>query len=153
VDETYLGEQAPEGMQAAQNIATLKQQVQQTIQQTPTIAKLTKEIQIEKGKRVYMQNCAMCHQLDGNGLPQVFPPLAQSDYLMADKTRSIGVVLRGLSGPVTVNGHMYNGMMPPQVLLNNEQVADVLTFIRNSWGNEGEAIAVEEVRVFREERN
>jgi nitrite reductase (NO-forming) len=153
VDETYLGAQAPEGRQAAQKIATLEQQVQQTIKQTPTIARLTKEIQIEKGKRVYMQHCAMCHQLDGNGLPQVFPPLAQSDYLMADKTRSIGVVLRGLSGPVTVNGHLYNGVMPPQVLLSNEQVADVLTFVRNSWGNDSEAVAAEEVRVFREERN
>ena len=153
VDETYLGQQAPEGTQAAQKIATLEQQVQQTIKQTPTIARLTKEIQIEKGKRVYLQNCAMCHQPDGNGLPQVFPPLAQSDYLMADKTRSIGVVLRGLSGPVTVNGHLYNGVMPPQVLLSNEQVADVLTFVRNSWGNDGEAITTEEVQVFREERN
>jgi nitrite reductase (NO-forming) len=153
VDETYLGEQAPEGRQAAQKIAALEQQVQQTIQQTPTIARLTKEIQIEKGKRVYLQHCAMCHQPDGNGLPQVFPPLARSDYLMADKTRSIGVVLRGLSGPVTVNGHMYNGVMPPQVLLSNEQVADVLTFVRNSWSNDGEAVAADEVRVLREERH
>jgi nitrite reductase (NO-forming) len=153
VDETYLGEQAPEGIQAAERIATLEQQVQQTIKQTPAIAKLTKEIQVERGKRVYMQNCAMCHQLDGTGLPQVFPPLAQSDYLMADKTRSIGVVLRGLSGPITVNGQPFNGVMPPQVVLSNEQIADVLTFIRNSWGNAGEAVSVDEVRVFREERS
>jgi nitrite reductase (NO-forming) len=95
----------------------------------------------------------MCHQLDGTGLPQVFPPLAQSDYLMADKTRSIGVVLRGLSGPITVNGQPFNGVMPPQVVLSNEQIADVLTFIRNSWGNAGEAVSVDEVRVFREERS
>jgi nitrite reductase (NO-forming) len=153
VDESYLGEQAPAGTQAAQKIAALEQQVQQTIKQTPTIVKLTKELQIEKGKRVYMQNCAMCHQLDGRGLPQVFPPLAQSDFLLADKTRSIGIVLRGLSGPVTVNGQQFNGVMPPQELLSNEQIADVLTFIRNSWGNEGEAVSAEEVRVLREERS
>jgi nitrite reductase (NO-forming) len=152
VDETYLGEQASEGTQAAQKIAALEQQVQQTIKQTPTIARLTKEIQIEKGKRVFLQHCAMCHQPDGKGLPQVFPPLAQSDYLMADKTRSIGVVLRGLSGAVAVNGQTYNGVMPPQVQLSNEQVADVLTFIRNSWGNAGEEVSAEEVNVVREER-
>jgi nitrite reductase (NO-forming) len=153
VDETYLGEQAPEGTQAAQKIAVLEQQVQQTIKQTPTIAKLTKELQIEKGKRVFLQHCSMCHQPDGKGLPQVFPPLAQSDYLMADKTRSIGIVLRGLSGSVTVNGQTYNGAMPPQVQLSNEQVADVLTFIRNSWGNAGEEVSAEEVNVVRAERS
>jgi nitrite reductase (NO-forming) len=153
VDETYLGEQAPEGTQAAERIATLAQQVQETIKQTPAIAKLTKELQIERGKRVYMQNCAMCHQLDGKGLSQVFPPLAQSDFLMADTTRSIGVVLRGLSGPITVNGLAFNGVMPPQAVLSNEQIADVLTFIRNNWGNAGEAVSAEEVRALRDERS
>jgi nitrite reductase (NO-forming) len=151
VDETYLGEQAPAGTQAAQKIAALEQQRQQTIQQTPAIAKLTREIQIEKGKRVYMQNCAMCHQADGKGLAAVFPPLAQADYLMADKTRSVGLVLRGLSGPITVNGQVYNGVMPPQSVLSNEQLADVLTFVRNTWGNEGEAVTADEVRSVREE--
>jgi nitrite reductase (NO-forming) len=95
VDESYLGAQAPEGRKAAQCIVSLEQQVEETMRQTPAIAKLSKELQIEKGKRVYMQACSMCHQEHGKGLPLVFPPLAQSDYLMADKTRSIGVVLRG----------------------------------------------------------
>ena len=151
MDETYLGEQAPEGTQAAQKIATLEQQVQQTIKQTPTIARLTKEIQIEKGKRVYLQNCAMCHQPDGNGLPQVFPPLAHSDYLMADKARRLSWCSRAV-GTGHRNGHMYNGVMPPQVLLNNEQVADVLTFVVTVGAIRG-GRAVEEVRVLREERN
>jgi nitrite reductase (NO-forming) len=152
VDESYLGAQAPEGRKAAQRIASLQQQVEETMRQTPAIAKLSKELQIEKGKRVYMQACSMCHQEHGKGLPQVFPPLAQSDYLMADKTRSIGVVLRGLSGLVTVNGHTYNGVMPPQVQLSDDQVANVLTFIMNSWGNQGDSISVEEVKVVREDQ-
>ncbi len=152
VDETYLGEQAPAGMQAAQKIAALEQQVQQTIKQTPAIARLSKEIQVEKGKRVYMQHCSMCHQADGKGLPTVFPPLAQADYLMADKIRSVGVVLRGLSGSVAVNGQAYNGVMPPQLVLSNDQIADVLTFVRNTWGNAGEAVTADEVRSVREER-
>lgn len=152
VDETYLGEQAPAGMQAAQKIAALEQQVQQTIKQTPAIARLSKEIQVEKGKRVYMQHCSMCHQADGKGLPTIFPPLAQADYLMADKIRSVGVVLRGLSGSVAVNGQAYNGVMPPQLVLSNDQIADVLTFVRNTWGNAGEAVTADEVRSVREER-
>jgi nitrite reductase (NO-forming) len=153
VDETYLGEQAPEGSEAAQKIASLAEKVQETMRQTPAIAQLTQEIQIEKGKRVFLQNCAMCHQADGKGLPNVFPPLAQSDYLMADKQRSIGAVLRGLSGPITVNGQRYDGVMPPQVTLNDEQIAHVLTFIRNSWGNKGDGVSIEEVRAVREEQS
>ncbi len=152
VDESYLGEQAPEGRKAARRIASLEQKVEETIRQTPAIAKLSKELQVEKGKRVYMQNCSMCHQATGNGLPQVFPPLAKSDYLMADKTRNIGVVLRGLSGPVTVNGHTYNGVMPPQVQLSDDQIANVLTFIMNSWGNQGDTVSTEEVKAVREDR-
>jgi nitrite reductase (NO-forming) len=153
VDETYLGKQAPEGSEAAQKIVALEEKVQETIRQTPAIARLTQEIQIEKGKRVYLQNCAMCHQADGKGLPNVFPPLAQSDFLMADKTRSVGIVLRGLSGPITVNGQRYDGVMPPQVTLNDEQIAHVLTFIRNTWGNTGDAVTVEEVKAIREDRS
>jgi nitrite reductase (NO-forming) len=153
VDETYLGEQAPEGSEAAQTITALEQQVQETIEQTPTIVRLTQKLHIEKGKRVYLQNCAMCHQADGKGLPNVFPPLAQSDFLMADKPRSIGVVLRGLTGPITVNGQRYNGVMPPQVTLNDEQIANVLTFIRNSWGNQGDGVTIEDVRAVREEQS
>jgi mono/diheme cytochrome c family protein len=72
---------------------------------------------------------------------------------MADKPRSIGVVLRGLSGPITVNGQRYNGVMPPQVTLDDEQIANVLTFVRNSWGNTGELVTAEDVRAVREEQN
>jgi nitrite reductase (NO-forming) len=152
VDETYLGEQAPEGYAAAQRIATLEKQVEETIKQTPAIATMTKELQMEKGKLVFMQNCSMCHQLDGKGLPGVFPPLAQSDFLMADKDRSVRIALRGLSGPITVNGATYDNLMP-QLPLTDEQVANVLTFIRNSWGNQGDAISLEEVKQVRESTN
>ncbi|MBI3963264.1 MAG: c-type cytochrome [Deinococcus sp.] len=127
VDATYLGEQAPEGYAAAQKIVALEKKVEETIKQTPAIATMTKEIQVERGKRVFMQTCAVCHQENGQGLPQVFPPLASSDFLMADKARSIRIVLRGLSGPITVNGTTYDSLMPPAVQLTNEQVAHVLT--------------------------
>ncbi len=151
VDETYLGEQAPEGHAAAQRIATLEKKVEETIKQTPAIATMTKEIQVEKGKLVFMQTCAVCHQTHGQGLPQVFPPLAGSDFLMADKARSIRIVLRGTSGPITVNGTTYDSVMPPVVQLTDEQVAHVLTYVRNSWGNMGEAVSPDEVRLVRED--
>lgn len=153
VDAVYLGEQAPEGVAAAQKIATLEQQIEETIKQTPAIATLSKEVQMEKGKRVYLQTCAVCHQAEGEGLPNVFPPLAKADFLMADKLRNINIVLRGLSGPITVNGQKFDGIMPPQPTLSDEQVANVLTFVRNSWGNEGEAVSSSEVKHIREERN
>jgi nitrite reductase (NO-forming) len=153
VDETYLGEQAPEGYTAAQRIATLEKKVEEAIKQTPTIVTMTKEIQVEKGKLVFMQTCAVCHQTNGQGLPQVFPPLAGSDFLMADKARSIRIVLRGTSGPVMVNGIKYDSVMPPVVQLTDEQVANVLTYVRNSWGNTGEAVSADEVRLERENHN
>ena len=104
-----------------------------------------RRIQIEKGKRVYMQTCFACHQPTGLGLPGVFPPLAKSDFLLEDKDRSIRSVVKGLSGPITVSGKPFNGVMPP-VALNDEQVANVLTYVRNSWGNTADPISVDEVR-------
>src|SRR5215470_13439431 len=152
IDETYHGEQAPQGSEATQRIATLGKKVEETIRQTPAIVAMTKELQMEKGKLVFMQNCSMCHQLDGKGLPGVFPPLAQSDFLMADKDRSVRIALRGLSGSITVNGATYDNLMP-QLPLTDEQVANVLTFIRNSWGNQGDVVSLEEVKQIRESTN
>jgi nitrite reductase (NO-forming) len=151
VDAIYLGEHAPEGHAAAQRIATLEKQVEETIKQTPALATMTKELQMEKGKLVFMQICAVCHQTQGQGLPNVFPPLAGSDFLMTDKTRSIGIVLRGISGPIVVNGTKYDSVMPPVVQLTDEQVANVLTYVRNSWDNTGDVVSPDEVRLVREE--
>lgn len=100
---------------------------------------------MKRGERVYAQNCAACHQVDGQGVPHAFPPLANSDYLMADKQRSIDIVLQGLSGPITVNGVKYDGIMPA-LRLGDADVASVLTYIRNSFGNSGDPITIEEVK-------
>jgi len=75
----------------------------------------------------------------------VFPPLAKSDYMMADKKRAIKQVLNGSSGPMMVNGKMYNSVMPAQ-MLNEQEVAMVLSFVMNSWGNQGEMVSEEEVK-------
>ena len=105
---------------------------------------------MERGKKVYNAVCIACHQANGQGVPTLFPPLAKSDYLMADKARSIRIVLKGQSGPITVNGKPYNQVMPPQPL-KAPHVADVLTYVRNSWGNSGDAVTVAEVEAVAKE--
>lgn len=98
-----------------------------------------------KGEEVYKQACQACHQANGEGLPNTFPPLAKSDYLLADKTRAINQVIKGSSGEITVNGLKFNSTMPPPNL-TDEQVADVLNYVLHSWGNNGPVIITEEVK-------
>ncbi len=103
-----------------------------------------------RGEATFLGVCATCHQRDGAGMASVFPPLANSDYLMADRERSIRIVLAGLSGPVTVNGVPFNGAMPTFSNLTDHEVADVLTHVRSHYGNSGDAITDDEVRAVRE---
>lgn len=102
----------------------------------------------EAGAAAYQANCAACHQLKGEGIANAFPPLAKSDFLMKDKKRAIGVVVNGLTGNVNVNGNIYNGVMPA-LGLSDEDVANVLTFVRNSWGNKSDLVTVKEVKAVR----
>lgn len=103
---------------------------------------------LKDGNRLYKQNCMSCHMANGEGIPNAFPPLAKSDYLMKDKERAISVVLNGLEGPVTVNGVTYNSVMP-KLNLDDEQIASIVTYIMNSWGNKGELITIEDVKKVR----
>ena len=100
---------------------------------------LTKDQQVKAGEVLFKGTCSACHQDTGAGIPSVFPPLAKSDFLLADRKRAIGIVLNGLTGPVTVNGANYNAVMPPMSQLNDDEVANILTFALNSWGNSGGA--------------
>jgi nitrite reductase (NO-forming) len=106
---------------------------------------LTKDEQIAAGHEVFAKTCAACHQPTGQGIPSVFPPLAGSDFLMADKERSVGIVLGGLNGPVTVNGKDFVGVMPSHAFLSDDDVANVLTFVRSAWGNQGDAVTKDDV--------
>ncbi len=90
--------------------------------------------QLEFGKQIYGQTCIACHQAEGQGIANAFPPLAKSDYLNANVDRAIGAVLHGLSGEITVNGVKYNSIMTKQ-MISQEEVANVLTYVYNSWGN------------------
>lgn len=96
---------------------------------------------MERGKGVYDGNglCTVCHMPKGEGMAGAFPPLAKSDYLMADLDRSIKIIIEGLSGEIEVNGLKYNGAMQPSGL-DDKDIADVLNYVRNSWGNKGKMV-------------
>lgn len=100
---------------------------------------------MEAGKKVYDQYCIVCHQADGAGVPNAFPPLIQTDWVLGDKDRLIGVVLNGLTGEIEVNGETYNSAMTAHDFLSDQEVADVITYVRSSFGNEGGPVSAEEV--------
>lgn len=105
---------------------------------------------IERGQEVYATNCMNCHMVDGNGTPDVFPPLNKSDYLKKPVKTLINVVLQGQNGEVTVNGKKYNVEMPAQNYLTDEQIADALNYSRNSWSNKNPvAITPAQVKALR----
>lgn len=101
-----------------------------------------------RGKELYAKHCFACHQLGGQGIPGVFPPLAKSDFLTNDLARSVRAVCEGLNGEIVVNGRKYNGAMPATIL-DDEGVAAVFTYTLNSWGNPGGEVTVEQVREIR----
>ena len=111
----------------------------------------TKQEQLTFGKQKYEAVCAACHQLNGEGIPNAFPPLARSDYLNADKKRAIRTVLHGLQGVVTVNGKQFNSVMP-KLDLSDEDVANILTYVYGSWGNAGHQVTPQEVKSLRAEK-
>jgi nitrite reductase (NO-forming) len=106
---------------------------------------LTLEQQVAAGRALYNGTCSVCHQDSGVGIPNVFPPLAGSDFLKGDRKRLIGVPLNGLSGAVTVNGAAFNSVMPPMSQLNDDEVANILTFVLNNWNNPGGRVSAAEV--------
>ena len=113
-------------------------------------ASVSLEDRIAHGKTLFATNCSACHQAEGQGLKGAFPPLAGSDYLAQDGGMvAVTAILNGLSGPITVNGVEYNAVMPPVSYLSDSEVADVVTFVLNSWGNQGGEIASAEVAAAR----
>ncbi|MEL7530681.1 MAG: cytochrome c [Bacteroidota bacterium] len=103
-----------------------------------------------RGEEVYMDYCIACHMTTGEGVEGVFPPLANSDYLLADVERAIRVVKYGQMGPITVNEVEYNSAMPSPGL-DDDEIADVLTFVLNAWGNDyGKLVTEEQVAAVEE---
>ncbi|MBO9541830.1 cytochrome c [bacterium] len=102
-----------------------------------------------KGEKVYAANCASCHQANGEGMPNVFPPLAGGEIPNGDAAEHIKTVLKGKSGPITVKGKQYNGAMPPFSQLTDEDIAAVVTYERTTWGNKGGAVSPDQVKALR----
>ncbi len=112
-------------------------------------ASISLEERIAKGKTLFSTNCSACHQAEGQGLKGAFPPLAGSDKLQEGGMFAVTAVLNGLSGPITVNGVDYNGVMPALAYLNDRDVADIVTFVMNSWGNPGGEVNAAQVAAAR----
>ncbi|GAB4018952.1 c-type cytochrome [Spirosoma koreense] len=99
---------------------------------------------ITEGILVYKNNCANCHQEKGEGLSALYPPIAKSDFLK-HKNTVICLIRYGQQGPIVVNGRPYNRPMPPQPQLSDLEVAELVTYIYNEWGNEKKLTGVKEV--------
>ena len=100
---------------------------------------------LKAGEEVYKVACIACHQVTGEGMTGAFPPLAKSDYLLSNPERAVGIVVRGLTGEVKVNNQTYNSVMPAMTQLSDQQIADVITYALNTWGNKGGSIPAERV--------
>jgi nitrite reductase (NO-forming) len=135
LDEVYLGDES---------VAT-------SLKATPGVTAAPAAVD---GRALYLANCAMCHQLEGQGIPGAFPPLAASDYLarISNQARAepVEFVLRGKTGKLTVNGVEYNGVMTPVAGLDDEKLATLLTYVSNAWGNKAPAYTAAEVKKYRE---
>ncbi|MBW2275322.1 MAG: nitrite reductase, copper-containing [Deltaproteobacteria bacterium] len=122
VDEVYLAEKSKKALKAIEGVDPKDKSL---------------DARIARGKAVYQGTCSTCHQANGEGIASVFPPLSRSDYLLENTTRAIRIVIAGKTGIIEVNGESYNGVMPPLGNFTDHEIADVLTYVLNSFGNPG----------------
>lgn len=104
---------------------------------------------ITRGNTVYTQYCLTCHQVDGSGVPNLNPPLIQTKWTLGPKTILIEQVLKGSSGKVEIDGETFHNTMPPLAKLTDQQIADVLTYVRNNFGNKASIVTPAEVKAVR----
>jgi mono/diheme cytochrome c family protein len=103
---------------------------------------------IKRGKQVYLEQCLACHQADATGVPNMNPPLIKTKYVLGDKATLIKIVLNGMK-QVKIGDDDYTGVMAPHPELTDQQIADVLTYVRNSFGNKATAVTVAQVKPIR----
>lgn len=108
---------------------------------------------MERGLKVYKTHCLACHQMTGDGIKGIYPPLFENETVTGDKSRLIEIILTGMSGEIEVKGIKYNQVMIPHNFLTDKEIADVLTFIRNSFDNQAEAVYADEVQKIRKQLN
>jgi nitrite reductase (NO-forming) len=138
VDAVYLGDRAQPSLAAVEKATAAE-----------STGALTVEDQVKAGEALFAGTCSTCHQAQGQGMEGVFPPLAKSDYIAGDPKRVPTAILHGLVGKVTVNGKEYNSNMPPMNQLTDDEVANISTYVLNSWGNPGGRVTKEEAAAIR----
>ena len=107
------------------------------------------QVSVNRGKTVYLTYCLPCHKADGSGVPNLNPPLIKSKGVQGDKATLITMVLKGSSGKVEIDGETFKNTMPAQLHLSDQQIADVLTYVRNSFDNKADAVTPAEVKELR----
>ncbi len=105
-----------------------------------------------QGKAVYAQYCLTCHQADGSGVPGMHPPLTTGSWVGNDSKELIALMMKGLSGKIEVNGEVYKNFMPSHAQLTDEQLADVLSYVRSSFGNNFDPVTPDMVKKVRSGR-
>ena len=105
--------------------------------------------QMKRGAAVYARTCIACHQPTGKGLPPVFPSISETPIVVGNPELPIKFILQGLMGPITVGGMTFNSMMPPVPGVNDQDIADVLTYVRQSFGNKGNPVSADQVKAVR----
>jgi len=105
--------------------------------------------QMKRGQAVYAKTCIACHQPTGLGIAPVFPPLAGSEWVAMSPSIPVRNILHGMTGPVVVKGVTYNSMMPPVAGLSDGDIADVVTYVRNSFGNSGAVVTEDDVKAIK----
>lgn len=120
------------------------------IQPTSTVARQDAlKASMERGKKTYNTYCLSCHQADGSGVPGLNPPLIKTTWVLGDKKRLINIVLKGMNEPIEIEGDTYENVMAPHAFLKDDQVADVLNYVRNSFGNKASIVTAAEVKAVR----
>lgn len=104
---------------------------------------------MDRGKKVYTQFCVTCHQADGGGVPGLNPPLERTSWVTGSKTKLIRVILKGMNSHEEIDGESYTNVMPPFNYLKDQQISDVLTYVRNSFGNQATVITPGDVKYVR----
>lgn len=103
-------------------------------------------VHAQNGKKVYETTCLPCHQADGSGVPGLNPPLKKTKWVLGDKKELINIVLKGMDTEIEIDGEYFDNPMPSQAHLSDQEIADVLTFIRSNFGNKASAVTPAEVK-------
>lgn len=121
----------------------------QSKKSTPAKTAAPSAVVMERGKEVYTISCLPCHQADGSGVPHLNPPLTPNEWVSGPKQRLIALLLNGSQGKVEIDGDTWSNSMPAQPHLTDQQIADVLTYVRNAFGNKASAVTPAEVKAQR----